>query len=174
MSRRYTPEEKAEALALLHDNNGNIARTHVETNIPERTLRYWRRQQWLEKQAQLPLPPPTPSPRRQQEELPEFENTAEALKFLREQITQELLNITVSFKDDLTYSTPYQRVLILSQLLDRLLKLDTYLPAEKKSSGFKVQFVNPDGTYWDRDDKTQRRAYKPSDRWLADFHDKYE
>jgi transposase-like protein len=149
MTRRYTPEEKAEALALLQANRGNIALTHVQTTVPERTLRHWRRQQWLKQQAQLPLPPPTP-PRQQQEDLPEFEDDATALKFLREQIIQELLQVAVSLKDSFSVTTPYQRVLVLSQLLDRLIKLDNYIPRTEHEQVIRIEYQYPDGLIYDR------------------------
>ena len=63
-------------------------------------------------QQRDPMPPPQP--------IPEFDQDADALKFLREQIMSELLNTATTFKDDLTFSTPYQRVLVLSQLFDHL------------------------------------------------------
>ena len=59
MSRRYTLQQKADALDHLQASGGNIALTHLQTGVPERTLRFWRRQLWLD--SHLPLPPPPPS-----------------------------------------------------------------------------------------------------------------
>jgi transposase-like protein len=38
----YTEAQRAEALAVLKSNNGNLSRTERETGIPKGTLLYWR------------------------------------------------------------------------------------------------------------------------------------
>lgn len=45
--RRYTDEDRALVLATLTSNNGNIARTARDTNVPENTVRGWKRE-WEE------------------------------------------------------------------------------------------------------------------------------
>lgn len=41
--RRYSDEDRALVLATLTSNNGNVARTARDTNIPEATVRGWKR-----------------------------------------------------------------------------------------------------------------------------------
>lgn len=118
MSKRYSPEHKALVLQKWEANGGDIALTSVQTGIPERTLRQWRQQH------QRQLPPPQISERRQ---LPEFENDLAALDFMRRQILDELLALSGDLQGNFGVTTPYQRIQILSRLLDRLMTLDEHL-----------------------------------------------
>jgi transposase-like protein len=141
MSRRYTPEEKYAILAQLQANRGNIALTRLQTGVPERTLNAWRREMWLLRQ---PLHTPQPPQQYQEnqppsnsegmasvvsltQKIPDFADNLEAMKFMRERIMRKLLNLTVTFDGDLSLTTPYQRALVLSQLLERMMKLDEHL-----------------------------------------------
>lgn len=40
--RRYSENDKAETLAMLDVNGGNIAKTHRQTNVPKATIARWR------------------------------------------------------------------------------------------------------------------------------------
>ncbi len=51
----------------------------------------------------------------------------EALAYIREQIMSELVRLTAKFEEDNAFATPQQRAAILTQLLDRLIKLDVHL-----------------------------------------------
>lgn len=151
MSRRYSPDQKAEALALLQAN-GSISQTSMMTEIPERTLYTWRREQWRERKLQQlqQQPPPPPPP-----QMSDFETDADAFAYMREHIIGELLNIVTTLKEDRFFSTPYQRVLALSQLLDRLIKLDAYRPPTREENMIVIRYQDPDGTlhgspYWYR------------------------
>lgn len=129
---RYTTDEKADALACLELNGGDVVRTAAETGVPERTLYTWRRQFEEKNQRQQSPPPP----------LPKFENDLDAMKFLREQIVQELLNIARSFGAEADRSSPRQRALVLSQLLDRLMKLDAHLkPYIPVDNVWRIEYV---------------------------------
>ncbi len=123
MSRRYTAEEKANALVHLQMNGGDITYTARQLGIPERTLFDWCRDWYAEN------PPPQPAPPRLQR--PDFEDDLDALAYLRKQIMAELLNMADSFRDGTIFSTPAQRIHLLSQLLDRLIKLDQHLQPYK-------------------------------------------
>jgi transposase-like protein len=141
MPRQYSPDHKAAILERLHANGGDIAITHLQTGIPERTLRDWRRAIWLH--SPPPPPPPTPTWRRQNDSTPDiakpqplpssednvpvFKDDLDALAYLRRQIVNELVKIASAFQDSLQLVSPYQRVTILSQLTDRLMKLDAHL-----------------------------------------------
>jgi hypothetical protein len=68
-----------------------------------------------------------PNPIPKAVEMPKFENDLDALAFIRQNILGELSRLSASLKDDPGFSTPYQRALVLSQLMDKLLKLDVHL-----------------------------------------------
>lgn len=160
MSRRYTPDEKSAILAQLDLNRGDILLTSHQTGIPTRTLYTWRHEVAFQRRRQrhttpnLPLNSPSdessvaaniPSPT-----IPTFENDLDTMRFMRSRIMQELLNLTVSLNDNFDGTTPYHRVLILSRLLERLMKLDDhlkpYIPAEQVIRIVREQkpYVNPD------------------------------
>ena len=122
MSRRYTPEEKANALVHLQ-MTGDIAFTSKQLGIPERTLFDWRRDWYAIN------PPPQSSPPRLQQ--PEFENDLQALAYLRKQIMAELIELAGSYQKGAMFTSPTQRIHLLSQLLDRLMKLDQHLKPYK-------------------------------------------
>lgn len=120
MARRYSDDHKKLAMEILESMGGNIAYTSQKTNIPERTLREWRQER------QRLLPPPDTRQRRQ-EVPPAFRDDLEALRYIREQIMEELKHIAANIQDSFAYTTPQQRLHILSGLLDRLVMLDEHL-----------------------------------------------
>ena len=119
MSQRYTEEEKAKILAKLQANRGNIARTHLQTGVPERTLFAWRREVWLQ-QRQLRHPLPSQQETAEQSpdvqahgvalDIPTFDDDLEAVRYVRSQIMKELVNLGASLTGDFDVTTPYQRV----------------------------------------------------------------
>jgi transposase-like protein len=121
MPRKYSPSEKESALNRLREI-GSIPLTALHTNISERTLYAWRQQAWLLQTLQQRTPPPP-----LQKEAPIIEDDLEALTYLRGQIMAELLRLSSSFETDNLFTTPQQRVIILTQLVDRLIKLDAHL-----------------------------------------------
>jgi transposase-like protein len=120
MPRLYPPDQKTAALVLLERNQGNVQLVAEQMGIPESTLYEWSRsiRQWL---GQNPLTAPPPI------ELPTFNDDLEALSFIRQNIITELSRLSASLQYDPGFSTPYQRALVLSQLMDKLLKLDGHL-----------------------------------------------
>jgi transposase-like protein len=151
MSRRYTSDEKSRFLNQLYANHGNIALTHLQTGVPERTLFAWRREDWLQQRQQrhTPLPPQEAPPpielHRELPEIPTFDDDLEAVKYLRSQMMKELVNVGASLTDGIYASTPYQRVLVLSQLLDRLIKLDAHLqPYTPVEQIIRFEYADPD------------------------------
>jgi hypothetical protein len=131
MPRHYRPYQKAAALRELDASFGDIVTTSERTGIPERTLRDWRRQ----REKVLPnLPPPPPifspppsPPPPPKPALPIFEDDMKALAFMRQQILDELVNISTNIKDTFAQTAPHRRLRVLSDLLDRLAKLDERL-----------------------------------------------
>lgn len=131
MPPKRHPDDKTAALILLERNGGSIPATALQTGIPERTLYNWQRQLSPRLQQYPPLPasiPPEPA-----EEVA-FSDDISAIAFVRRQLMEEL--VAWSSRRDATPGGPYQRVLIIAQLVDRLAKLDSLaktatLPLEK-------------------------------------------
>jgi hypothetical protein len=121
MSNAYNSDHKAAVMVALERNGGDIEVTARQTGVPVRTLRDWRGKV-------LPyLPPPPPSARQSLAEVPAFADDLEALVFIRQNIIGELSRLSASLQYDPGFSTPYQRALVMSQLMDKLLKLDLHL-----------------------------------------------
>lgn len=142
MSRHYAPEEKDAALAALHANHGSVPRTSLQTGIPERTLYTWRRELWRQRRQNPdpapPPPPPTDPPA-------DASDTTEAMTYIRQRIITELMTLIQSFEQDFALSSPYQRVQAISQLLDRVLKLNDYRPPEE--TVFRIEYEDPDDAW---------------------------
>jgi transposase-like protein len=132
MPRKYSPSEKAAALAYLH-RTGSFPITALQTGISERTLYTWRQQEFLQQtlQQQKPTPP-------LQKEIPTFDDDLELLDYLRQQIMTELVRLASNFQDDNGFATPQQRALILTQLIDRLIKLDDHLKPYEPSEMYRL------------------------------------
>ncbi len=125
MTAHHTPDQKNQALEMLRDTGGDINQTHAKTGVPKRTLYNWRHELWQSWRQHTPSPN-LPKP------LPQFEDNIEALAFIRSQIMAELLNIANNFQTEMAYTTPTQRVMLISQLMDRYLKLDEYVSAHQE------------------------------------------
>jgi transposase-like protein len=119
VSSHYTPEEKANALIHLHMHGDNIAYTSHELGIPQRTLREWRGKWYAEN------PPPQSPPRQTQRS--DFADDLEALAYVRKQLMYEIVDMADTFREGMKYTSPSQRFYLMSQLLDRLMKLDQHL-----------------------------------------------
>ena len=118
----YTTDQKMAALVELERCRGDILRASLNTGIPERTLYTWRRRFYAEnKQQQTPAPPPL------LKGLPTFGNDAETLAYVRQQMMSQLVRLVSTFQEDNAIATPQQRALALTQLIDRLIKLDHHL-----------------------------------------------
>lgn len=152
MSRKYSPEQKAEALTRLFQNSGNSVLTAVETGIPERTLRAWRQTAWAATQlgqvglpaaaaAALPLrQPPTPTPHLRQPH-----NDLLALEGMRHQILDALLSSSNDWPNIFAFMPPYQKAQVAVMLLDRLMKLDEHLKPYRPKSTVKLQLNDSEG-----------------------------
>jgi len=110
------------ALVELERCRGDILRASLNTGIPERTLYTWRRRFYAENKQQRPSAPPP-----LQKEMPIFENDAETLAYVRQQMMSQLVRLVSTFQEDNAIATPQQRALALTQLIDRLIKLDDHL-----------------------------------------------
>ncbi len=170
MSTRYDPNHKAAAMVVLERNRGDIQTTAHQTGIPDRTLRTWRG-------SILPyLPPPPPDARQQPAELPAFESDLDALAFIRQNILGELSRLSASLQYDSGFFTPYQRALVLSQLMDKLLKpdvhLEPYTPREQQK--IRIEFVDEQGNVHDKmpdSDDPEDYEFRYDDEWGDDAAD---
>jgi len=164
VSRRiYTPEEKATALVRLQMNGGDTSYTAQQLGIPERTLSYWRRN-WHGKN----LLPQSPLP---QIERPEFEDDLDVLDYVRKQIMAELLNVADTLRESAAFATPAQRIHLLSQLIDRLIKLDQH-PKPYRPPVQEMMRITWDTGLYLRTDEGYRGPYAPNDlpkRWKEKY-----
>jgi transposase-like protein len=162
---RYTPEEKANALVHLQANGGDVPYTAQQLGIPERTLFTWRRQWYAENQQQQSPLPLLPVSR------PDFEDDLEVMVYLRKQIMTELLDMADSLRERTTFTTPTQRIHLLSQLLDRLIKLDHHLKPYRPPVEVGMRVTWQTGLYL-RTDEGYRGPYAPNDlpkRWKEKY-----
>jgi hypothetical protein len=125
MSTRYSSEAVAAVMVLLERNRGDVQRTADQTGVPDRTIYRWQRQVLTQLRRYTPLSPQTAEG--MSIDLPVFENDLATLSFIRQNIITELSRLSASLQYDPGFSTPYQRALVLSQLMDKLLKLDGHM-----------------------------------------------
>ncbi|MEO8611942.1 MAG: hypothetical protein ABI690_28850 [Chloroflexota bacterium] len=144
MPHKYPPDQKTVALILLERNLRDFSRTSQQTGISRSTLHAWD----SDIQAYIQE---TPTLVRQPAELPVFENDMDALAFIRQNILAELSRLSASLKDDPGFSTPYQRALVMSQLMDKLLKLDLHLKpyTPREQQKIRIEFVDEQGNVHD-------------------------
>lgn len=121
-TRKYTPAEKTTALNHLQTVGGDIHRASQETGIPERTIYAWRKEAWL--QQSLQQSPPSES---QQKPVPQFDDPADLLDYVRQQIMEELVHLVTNLEQSRNYTSPHQRIIMIDQLLNRLVHLEKFL-----------------------------------------------
>jgi len=128
MSTQYPPDLKQQALEILRDTGGDINEAHFKTGVPTRTLYNWRQELWQSwrRQSLSPILPNPPKP------LPQFEDDLAAMDFIRQKIMSELLNLANNFQADANFMTPAQRIMLLTQLTDRFIKLDEHLDTRQE------------------------------------------
>lgn len=144
MPRRYSEDFRTLVLNQLIESGGNIGLVHRETGVPERTLRYWWRQQ-----HESPLPPPMNRQRQWQQResvLPPKEALnagfaaitnneplsdeayEAALGALRAHVIADIQRLAQSLTQDMEHATFHQRVSAYIRLIDHLPKLESLLP----------------------------------------------
>jgi hypothetical protein len=135
MTTHYPLDLKQRAFEILRDTGGDINQAHIKTGVPERTLYRWRRELWQNwrRTSATPVLPIPPKP------LPQFEDDLEAMDYIRQKIMAELLNLANNFQTDANFMTPAQRISLLTQLTDRLIKLDEYVNAHQEQE---IQYVH--------------------------------
>ena len=153
MPFKYTPDQHAAAMVVLERNHGDVQQTSVQTGISVRTLYDWQRsmQAWLQH---------NPPAVQNTAEVPAFESDLDALAFIRQNILGELSRLSASLKHDAGFSTPYQRALVLSQLMDKLLKLDLHLKPYMEED---VEIINYERGDTEEDKHVAYEKYKDDD-----------
>jgi hypothetical protein len=114
MKRRYTLDQKLEAIRRLAANAGNAAMTHEQTGIPETTLRQWGR-----KHKAL--------------------SDAEQLFQLRQSLIAEALVIASHLKQVVTEAPLNQRATALNQMIDKILKITEVLEEDESNEKERVE-----------------------------------
>jgi hypothetical protein len=136
MPHKHTVAEKEFILNRYVDNYYDLKKTADECRVHPSTIRMWLRRQdidatEMEQMAKyfkmrdeaylagesLPQQPPTSE-----------DNVLARLRTIREKLVIEAERIAASLADDLEEVPPKQRVVLLTQLLDRLIRLNTHLP----------------------------------------------
>lgn len=130
MPIQYAPDLKQQALEILRDTGGDIVQAHLKTDVPERTLYRWRRELWQSwrRTSASPVLPNPPNP------LPQFEDNLQAMDYIRQKIMNELLNLANNFQTDANFMTPAQRIMLLTQLTDRFIKLDQHVRVREEEN----------------------------------------
>jgi len=148
--RYYSPDYKTVVLRLLDAYDGDVALTSLETGIPERTLRAWRIKHHARSIAPGHLPPS--SNRRQFRRIPLVDAPSppadppeNELLALRQHLMRDALTLAASVEADLTRAPLAHRVVALSHLVDRIMKLDARLPRPRHESVIRIEYVDPQG-----------------------------
>lgn len=147
MPYRYTDQQREDALRRLALNNGNIRRTHLQTRIPERTLRDWR--------SRYPLPAVN---------LPDDQTTHQSIAYTPDdeldlaETRSRILNAVDRLSRQLDSDHfDYAHVLALSRLLKHVVELNDILCLpHTRTEITRLVFVDPDGSehsrpQWERD-----------------------
>lgn len=155
MSRRYTPEEKRQALAWLEASGGDYAETGAQTGIPAPTLRRWHEQQ-LEAQAQ---------------------SDVEKLHRLRRRLIQAADQLAASLEAVIEDAPLHQRAGALGIVIDRYLRLGEVLPQEEQEQVIRIEYKYPDGSIhrvppWAGQDSAGARPLQGRGLWQALWEDR--
>ena|SRR5690606_4529928 len=162
MSKRYTPEEKAAALAALDENDGSVAITSLVTGIPSRTLQAWKRERQPKEQLLLLHKQKNTAQQQQQQQQPfRYPNDPELEKLLREQaaaadriiddvLDQLLKDVQVlsrRIRHNFDQAPPVSQIMALTRLLDRVIKLDARKPRLEPERRLElIRYQYPDGS----------------------------
>lgn len=138
MSRRYTNEERHNALKSLDANDGDILATSEQTGIPPSTLRDWAARHREERAQRL----------------------LETIRRLHEQLAENAVNLAAAIDGAIDGAPLNQLSTALGTVIDRYLKVDEHLAQITQQNGeqvFRFEYVYPDGSVhnappWANDD----------------------
>ena len=144
MSRRYSDEEKSQAVQHLHDNYYNVTLTAIQTGIPLRTLYEWKRQRQVERiKGQDAIPEDILN----EEVLLQQENSVLLLQQneytrIRQRLLEHIFELIDTLNDD-PHATN-TRVSAVSRLLDRVIKLEGRERSELSELRFDMKYGRED------------------------------
>lgn len=185
MSRRHPPEQKNTALRLLAETYGDITATHLQTGIPPRTLRAWRQEMrrqpsWLPEKvsvwqpslaanvAAAPTAPTLFNDALSTQDDDQNFDLAAVLKTLRGQLLSHIFDLSARLNED--SEAIHLRVIALTRLLDRVVKLDALIaPHEQQQQIISFEFQYPDGSIHNHPpwEQPTDAADKPSASWFS-------
>lgn len=160
MSRRYTPQQKADILERLDDNFGNVTLTALQTGVPTRTLSEWKRQRKL-RRLQRGEPLLLKKSVRQQQQTaanpapgddPPGDPPNDYAR-IRQRLMEHVDTLIETLTDD--PDTAHLRIIALSRLLDRVIKLEALARPPAGETVIRWEFVYDgavhDAPPWGRD-----------------------
>lgn len=122
MARRYTSEEKRQALAALAQAGGSYRHAADATGVPARTLRQW------------------------EQEATEADSER-VLADVRHRLIENVVRLADSLEAKIDDAPLNQHASALAQLIDRLMKLAEKLPqAAPENKIRQVEYIYPDGS----------------------------
>jgi hypothetical protein len=166
MSTRYSSDYKSLVNRLLWMYGGNVALVSHLTGIPERTLRSWRaplvfpaaiRQQHPSERQEPPVLLPEKN----------SETAADDLDTLREHLVRHALTLVTSLSDAMADAPLSERVMALTRLIDRIVKLDDHNP-EEYDEMIRVAYQEEDFLDDDEEDWDHAHAHSPRPKEVVD------
>ena len=140
MAQRYTNQQKADILNQLSANLGNVALTARQTGVPLRTLYTWKREQ----QPDDPALQHQKSPLLQHYTAETADHPEGEYARIRARLMDHINHLLDTLTDD--PDTAHLRIMALSRLLDRVVKLEALTRADSANSVLRIEYVQPDGS----------------------------
>jgi transposase-like protein len=131
--RHYPDQQKQQILDHLRTNQGDIALTAAETNVPERTLARWRREAGIEPPA-IDLPTTPPSPPHSTVHYINDDAILDALRDSQAQMLALMQKLLNTIPQAIDVAPLNQQVAALAQLTDRVIRLAAQLPPKDKDA----------------------------------------
>lgn len=128
MSRRYSDLERHLILQRFAANAFNITATSRETGVSERTLFRWQSKYFMSLTPQLTQSQEKPSLATLPQIPPLPESEQQALRDIQRQLMEKVNRLSHSIDEAIDEAPLAQRAVALSQLIDRVIKLASYLP----------------------------------------------
>lgn len=146
MSHRYTDQQKADILTQLSANFGNVALTARQAGIPSRTLYAWKREQQREHPTDAALlHSKTSAPQHYTAANPD--HLESPYDRIRARLMCHIDHLLDTLTDD--PDTAHLRIMALSRLLDRVIKLEALTRANPDDAVIRIEYVHPDGSISD-------------------------
>lgn len=172
MAKRYSADDKTQALASLGVNAGDLSKTSVETGIPVETLRRWSRGGRVARVNGHDTSEDEASPSGGAG-VPDAAEPAgaapDSLRGLQTLLLQNASAIAGSLAEAVDAAPLNQRAQALGLLVDKILKLETWLRAAGEAAEQQIisfEFRYPDGSVHDVPPWEQAQP-APTDVWSS-------